>query len=188
MAPTSFINVPLGQTVQVGLWGATVNGTLLVAGCNNPTIATASGGKDTADGMRRNIAVKGLQLGNVMLEARMGIGGPVWGFTQVVVGKAVAAPSPIGQLAVEVAREELKAGVFEDEGNTNTGTRIDEYEKLFGLNGLAWCAMFVYWCFNSAAAKAGTKNPLPRLPPRRRCSPGECKTASWSRSPRRVTC
>ena len=113
--------------------------------------------------MRRNIAVKGLQLGNVMLEARMGIGGPVWGFTQVVVGKAVAAPSPIGQLAVEIAREELKAGVFEDEGNTNTGTRIDEYEKLFGLNGLAWCAMFVYWCFNSAAAKAGTKNPLPRI-------------------------
>jgi|GEM_PF-2045123 len=162
-SPTSFINVPVGNTVQVGLWGANVNGQVLTVSCNNPTIATASGGNATADGMIRQITIKGLQTGNVMLEARMGVGGPVWGFTQIVVGKAVAAASPIGQLAVEVAREELKAGVFEDEGNTNTGTRVDEYEKLFGMNGLAWCAMFVYWCFNTAAARSGAKNPLPKI-------------------------
>ena len=119
-------------------------------------------GQQHPDGMIRNIGVKGIREGNVMLEARLGPGGPVWAFTQVVVGKKAAAVSAVAARAVAVAQEELNAKVVEDD-NQNTGTRIDEYEALFGMHGLAWCAMFVYWCYHSAAGAIGTANPMPRM-------------------------
>jgi hypothetical protein len=161
--PTNIVRVGVGKAVQVAVWGANVNGQFLTPNCNDSSIAAVtSKGTNAATGMIRNIVVNGRREGNVMLEARLGPSGPVWAFTQVVVSK-VAAASAVGVQAVAVAREELALGVYEDEGNTNTGTRVDAYEQLFGMNGLAWCAMFVYWCFNSAAKSMGVANPLPKI-------------------------
>jgi hypothetical protein len=162
-SPTNFVYVKVGRTVQVGVWGANVNGQFLLPSINNPaTAVVTSKGTNSADGMIRYIAVKGVSEGNVMLEARLGAGGPVWAFTQVVVGKAVADVSGVAARAVAVAKRELDTGVFEDD-NDNRGSRIDEYENLFGLKGQAWCAMFVYFCFHTAATEGGAKNPLPKI-------------------------
>ena len=50
---------------------------------------------------------------------------------------------------VEVARKEI--GYIEQPGNKT------KYGIWFGLNGVAWCAIFVSWCY----AKAG--RPLPKI-------------------------
>jgi hypothetical protein len=69
----------------------------------------------------------------------------------------------IGEVAVEIALEEEKRGVFET-NNDNRGPRIDEY-SLFtnGTLGQAWCAKFAYWCFAQAALKIRTQNPFPKI-------------------------
>jgi hypothetical protein len=166
--PANLMQVAVGQSIKVGVWGAQISGQFLIPSANDPSIAVVtSKGTNTADGMIRNISVQGVREGNVMLEARLGPGGPVWAFTQVVVGKAgavaAAAGSKVGAEAVVVARQELASGVFENEGNDNAGDRIDEYERLFGLHNQPWCAMFVYFCYNRAAAKLGMANPLPKI-------------------------
>ena len=69
----------------------------------------------------------------------------------------------IFEAAVAVALQEAKTGVYETD-NDNRGPRVDEYEKLAGAGlGLAWCAMFVYWCFAQAATQLGVKNPMPAI-------------------------
>jgi len=69
----------------------------------------------------------------------------------------------VSALAVEIALDEAKLGAFE-RNNDNRGDRVDEYEKQAGIGmGQAWCAMFVFWCFEKAAARLGTKNPMPRI-------------------------
>jgi hypothetical protein len=107
--PTNFVNVGLGQTVQVGCWGAKINGTFLSVACNDSSVASVvAPGTQTPDGMIRGIGVKGLRAGNVMLEGRLGAGGPVWAFTQIVVGataaSAGAAASPGFDAAVQSRR------------------------------------------------------------------------------------
>ena len=52
---------------------------------------------------------------------------------------------------VDIARAEI--------GQTESpaGTNKNKYGKWFGFDGVAWCAMFVSWCY----AQAGT--PLPKI-------------------------
>jgi len=67
----------------------------------------------------------------------------------------------VAELAVEIALQEAAAGVFERE-NDNRGDRIDEYQQsTSGRLGEAWCLKFVYWCFEQAARRLNTKNPMP---------------------------
>ena len=73
----------------------------------------------------------------------------------------MAKPSVV-EMAVTVALEEAKRGVFERD-NDNRGDRVDEYQKLAGMEGQAWCAMFVFWCYQQAAGRLGVKNPMPRI-------------------------
>jgi hypothetical protein len=69
----------------------------------------------------------------------------------------------IAEIAVEIALAEAKQGVFET-ANNNRGPRIDEYQKLANNTlGQAWCAKFVFWCYDQAALKVGVKNPLPKI-------------------------
>lgn len=69
----------------------------------------------------------------------------------------------VAEVAVEIALAEAKQGVFEA-ANNNRGPRIDEYQKLANSTlGQAWCAKFVFWCFEQAALKMGVTNPLPRI-------------------------
>jgi hypothetical protein len=60
--------------------------------------------------------------------------------------------------ALEVARTQL--GVREATGH-NDGAAVESYLRSVGLGkGYAWCASFIYWCFNQAAKALGVSNPL----------------------------
>ena len=76
---------------------------------------------------------------------------------------AIPKPSLLDHV-VEIALDEVRRGVFEKSNNNNQGERIDEYQmKANGVIGEKWCAKFVYWCFEQAAAKLLTKNPMPKI-------------------------
>ena len=67
----------------------------------------------------------------------------------------------VAEVAVEIALDEAKRGVFET-ANNNRGPRIDEYQTLANNTlGEKWCAKFVFWCFEQAALRLSVKNPLP---------------------------
>lgn len=60
---------------------------------------------------------------------------------------------------VDIAADQI--GVMEDPPHTNSGPEVDEYLSCVGLGpGYAWCAGFVYWCFDEACKQTGKKNPL----------------------------
>ncbi|MES2774738.1 MAG: CHAP domain-containing protein [Bacteroidota bacterium] len=60
---------------------------------------------------------------------------------------------------IAIATQEV--GTQEEPLNSNRGPRVEEYLASTGLGGgFAWCAAFVYWCFDTAAKNAGKKNPL----------------------------
>ena len=73
-------------------------------------------------------------------------------------------PASLATAALAIARTQL--GVEERPSGSNRGPEVDEYLRAVGLNpaagSFAWCAAFVYWCFNEAARSAGRPNPLPR--------------------------
>jgi len=50
---------------------------------------------------------------------------------------------------VEIAEKEI--GTTEYPANTNK----TKYGAWFGLNGLAWCAIFVSWCYDKAGFPLG---------------------------------
>ncbi len=58
-------------------------------------------------------------------------------------------PTTLGEAGIDkfiaVAKEELKKGFKENNGNN-----ITPYGAWYGLNGEPWCAMFVSWCANKA--------------------------------------
>jgi hypothetical protein len=60
---------------------------------------------------------------------------------------------------IEIARAEI--GVQEVPLNSNRGPRVEEFQRTVGCGpGDAWCACFVYWCFDQATKNMGKKNPL----------------------------
>lgn len=68
--------------------------------------------------------------------------------------------STIAGNALRIAATQL--GVREATGH-NDGPAVESYLRSVGLGkGYAWCASFVYWCFNQAAKEAGVPNPLPQ--------------------------
>ena len=76
--------------------------------------------------------------------------------------EAVEAASPIATAAIDIARSEL--GVMEDPAGSNRGPRVDQYLRGVGLDpatgNFPWCAAFLYFCFDSAAASLGRQNPV----------------------------
>ena len=67
----------------------------------------------------------------------------------------------LGADALQQARAQL--GEAELPKNSNTGPMVDKYLASVGLKpGYAWCAAFVYWCFDEAANVASITNPVPR--------------------------
>ena len=63
--------------------------------------------------------------------------------------------------ALEVARTQI--GVMEQPAGSNRGPEVDAYATCCGLNPagrFAWCATFVYWCFNEAAQKLNRRTPV----------------------------
>jgi hypothetical protein len=64
------------------------------------------------------------------------------------------------------AQAEEAVPVMEVRPPFNRGPRVDEYQLRTGLrlrpgaDGFAWCACFVYFCFDEAARKLGRRNPV----------------------------
>lgn len=79
-----------------------------------------------------------------------------------------------GTLAVPVIEDGAKAlpaealkvaisqvGVMESPEGSNSGPQVDAYLKSVGLGpGYYWCAAFVYWCYQQAAANLARANPV----------------------------
>ncbi|SLM47433.1 Peptidoglycan-binding domain 1 protein [Nitrospira japonica] len=57
-----------------------------------------------------------------------------------------------------------QVGVMEDPAGSNRGPQVDEYIRSVRLDPSAgsypWCAAFVYWSFERAAARVGIANPV----------------------------
>lgn len=71
--------------------------------------------------------------------------------------------SPLLAKAVQVAATQV--GVREDPRRANRGPQVDAYVRSVGLDvreAHPWCAAFVYWCFERAAERVRSENPLPR--------------------------
>jgi hypothetical protein len=52
---------------------------------------------------------------------------------------------------VAVCEREWAAKVREQGGNTDTGPRVNEYQRIVGLSGGdAWCMAFVQWCISTS--------------------------------------
>ena len=73
--------------------------------------------------------------------------------------KQAVEDSPLAHEAIRIARGEI--GVMEDPPGSNNGVRVREYLHSVGLDyPQPWCAAFVYWCMEQAAARQNRLNPL----------------------------
>ena len=71
------------------------------------------------------------------------------------------APTPLLAKAIEIARSQI--GIMEQPPGSNRGPEVDEYVRRAGLNPggkFAWCAAFLYFCFDEAAIAGGRANPV----------------------------
>ena len=69
--------------------------------------------------------------------------------------------TPLAAAVLAVAGKEV--GVMEDPLGSNAGPRVNQYlESVGDQGGLPWCAAFVYWCFQEAAAQLQIPNPATR--------------------------
>lgn len=80
---------------------------------------------------------------------------------------ADAVPASTGPIAPLLARALAVAasqvGVMEQPVGSNRGPKVDQYLKSTGTPlGSAWCAAFLYFCFDQAARELGRANPLVR--------------------------
>lgn len=75
------------------------------------------------------------------------------------VQKKVEISSNFIKRVLEIAAAEV--GTSEDPSGSNSGEKVNEYLSSVGLNsGNAWCAAFVYWCFQKASDELNIENPL----------------------------
>ncbi|NSL87684.1 CHAP domain-containing protein [Chitinophaga sp. Mgbs1] len=96
----------------------------------------------------------------IPLEVDGKVGSITWEvlFSNPVPGRNEA-PSGLLTKAIEVAASQI--GVMEVPPGSNRGPQVNIY--LASTNtapGNFWCAAFVYWCFEQAAERLGTSNPL----------------------------
>lgn len=72
---------------------------------------------------------------------------------------APQAQSQLLKRVVEIAVTQI--GEMEKPKGSNWGHPVKEYLAAVGINfPAAWCAAFVYWCFQNACNEAGKTNPL----------------------------
>ncbi len=71
-------------------------------------------------------------------------------------------PGPLPEFAKKVlAKAKSQIGVVEKPRGSNSGPEVDAYLKSVGLGkGYAWCAAFVYWCYDEVSKSTGIKNPV----------------------------
>ena len=62
---------------------------------------------------------------------------------------------------VEIAKSQI--GIMEQPSGSNRGPEVDQYVTRCGLDPkgkFAWCAAFVYWCFDQVSKELARKNPV----------------------------
>ncbi|MGH7391749.1 MAG: peptidoglycan-binding domain-containing protein, partial [Candidatus Rokuibacteriota bacterium] len=76
----------------------------------------------------------------------------------------VAAAARDAMLGKAIGIAAAEVGVLEQPPGSNRGPRVDQYLRAVGLDpaggSFAWCAAFVYWCFDQAAHGLGRGNPV----------------------------
>lgn len=79
----------------------------------------------------------------------------------ITVGDQTVSSSPLVIEVIKIAQKEI--GVIEKPPGSNRGARVEEYLSSVKIGpGNAWCAAFVYWCFQQASFKLNRVNPLVR--------------------------
>ena len=85
-------------------------------------------------------------------------------FGEASVVTVTEAPGVLLAAVLKTAAAEV--GVMEEPPGSNRGPKVDEYLRTAGLDpaagSFAWCAAFVYWCFNESARGIGRPNPVVR--------------------------
>lgn len=94
------------------------------------------------------------------------IGAVTWAalFGRASVLPQTSTSDPLLAAALRVAASEV--GVMEEPVGSNRGPRVDLYLRTVGLDpthgNFAWCAAFLYFCFEGSAKRLGRPNPLIR--------------------------
>ncbi len=132
---------------------------LNIVGCG-PIDVDGDYGKNTANAIKLFQARNADQHGDPL--AIDGKIGPItWAilFGQSTVPTLSTPPKKtLNNRALEIAISQI--GVRE-QGGANRGPQVKEYLKSVGLNeGFAWCAAFLYWCYEQAAEERNVHNPL----------------------------
>jgi hypothetical protein len=94
------------------------------------------------------------------------VGAMTWAalFGDATLPVATTAPSPLLSDVLNTAAAEI--GTMEDPPGSNRGPKVDQYLSSVGLHPeeghYAWCAAFVYWCFQQSSQKLSIPNPVIR--------------------------
>jgi hypothetical protein len=91
------------------------------------------------------------------------VGSITWAalFGEESVPATITAPTPLLAQAITIARSQI--GVMEQPPGSNRGPQVDEYVRRVGLSPagrFAWCAAFLYFCFDEAALAQARANPV----------------------------
>lgn len=91
------------------------------------------------------------------------VGPLTWGTLFGPLSVEVSSPEPGPLLAEVLAVAASQVGVMEEPPGSNRGPQVDAYLRSAGLDpaagSFAWCAAFVYWCFDQACQRLGRPNP-----------------------------
>lgn len=75
-----------------------------------------------------------------------------------------AKTSTLLQITLQIAQSQI--GIMEQPKGSNRGPEIDQFLRSVGLDpktgSYAWCAAFVFWCFNEAGSQTAMNNPVVR--------------------------
>lgn len=92
------------------------------------------------------------------------VGPMTWGMLFGTRSVPTADKAPSKLLAGALAFAATQIGVMEQPLGSNRGPEVDAYLRSVGLDptkgAYAWCAAFVYYCFQQAATRLGRANPV----------------------------
>jgi len=160
-------NLPFpGQTLSVGSKDTpnilAVQQRLNAVGCG-PVEEDGKFGPETLEAVQHFQARSVDQFGTPLkVDGR--VGPMTWAtlFTVEIEPRVVSSASALFSQTLIKASQEV--GVMEVPPGSNRGPRVDQYLRSVGLNpgdaSFAWCAAFVYFCFDQACMGLGTKNPV----------------------------
>jgi hypothetical protein len=135
---------------------------LNAAGCG-PVVESGRFGEPTTTAVRR-FQMRFTDADGLPLKVD-GIVGPITWAALFGTSQAIdETDEPLLKAALQHAADEV--GVLEAPPGSNRGPRVDTYLRSVGLEpgagSFAWCAAFVYFCFNEASQKRRRRNPLVR--------------------------